>query len=380
MLLICFALDSRNTSRRRGIPERLERAQVFNSGRRALGGSAAARPLAPRPATREELARVHDAGVPRRDRGDRRPRGHARCRHLHVARVGGDRRPWPPGRRVQAAEHALSARRAGVRAGPSAGPSRRARPRDGVLPLQQRRGRRRGRARRGAARVAIVDIDVHHGNGTQWMFYDDPAVLYVSSHQFPFYPGTGAADEIGTGQGKGFTVNVPLEAGATDADYSAGLRGDRRAGARPVRAGADPRLGRLRRARARSAGLDADDRRGLWRHRRQPVVTWRRPARRAGAGHRRRLRPRRARGMPRGVDRRGASGKVAARIRTRLAPAPRGERAVAAVQGALRLNSGGSDSCQLPSSKLQIPTHSQLPTSKSRPNRRLAVGSCELEV
>src|SRR5207302_244082 len=72
---------------------------------------------------------------------------------------------------------------------------------------------------RGLDRVAVVDIDVHHGNGTQWMFYDDPHVLYVSSHQYPFYPGTGAADEVGTGAGEGFTVNVPLEAGATDADY-----------------------------------------------------------------------------------------------------------------------------------------------------------------
>ena len=74
---------------------------------------------------------------------------------------------------------------------------------------------------RGLARVAVVDIDVHHGNGTQWMFYDDPRVLYVSTHQFPFYPGTGAADEIGTGGGKGFTLNIPLAAGATDADYAA---------------------------------------------------------------------------------------------------------------------------------------------------------------
>ena len=72
---------------------------------------------------------------------------------------------------------------------------------------------------RGLDRVAVVDIDVHHGNGTQWMFYEDPRVLYVSSHQFPFYPGTGAADEVGTGAGAGFTFNVPLEAGATDADY-----------------------------------------------------------------------------------------------------------------------------------------------------------------
>jgi len=71
----------------------------------------------------------------------------------------------------------------------------------------------------GVARVAVVDYDVHHGNGTQWIFYDDPRVLYVSTHQFPFYPGTGAVDQVGRGQGLGFTVNVPLEAGATDADF-----------------------------------------------------------------------------------------------------------------------------------------------------------------
>jgi acetoin utilization deacetylase AcuC-like enzyme len=71
----------------------------------------------------------------------------------------------------------------------------------------------------GAAKVAIVDYDVHHGNSTQWMFYDDPSVLFVSSHQFPFYPGTGAASEVGRGEGAGKTVNLPLEAGAGDADY-----------------------------------------------------------------------------------------------------------------------------------------------------------------
>ena len=72
---------------------------------------------------------------------------------------------------------------------------------------------------RGLSRVAIVDYDVHHGNGTQWSFYDDPSVLFVSSHQYPYYPGTGAAGDIGSGAGAGFTVNVPLSAGATDADY-----------------------------------------------------------------------------------------------------------------------------------------------------------------
>ncbi len=72
---------------------------------------------------------------------------------------------------------------------------------------------------RGLARVAVVDYDVHHGNGTQWAFYDDPRVLFISVHQFPFYPQTGAAGECGVGAGEGFTVNIPLSAGAADADY-----------------------------------------------------------------------------------------------------------------------------------------------------------------
>jgi acetoin utilization deacetylase AcuC-like enzyme len=71
----------------------------------------------------------------------------------------------------------------------------------------------------GAARVAIVDYDVHHGNGTQHLFESDPRVLYVSVHQAPYYPGTGAADEIGVLHGEGFTVNLPLEVGAVDEDY-----------------------------------------------------------------------------------------------------------------------------------------------------------------
>jgi acetoin utilization deacetylase AcuC-like enzyme len=71
---------------------------------------------------------------------------------------------------------------------------------------------------RGLARVAIVDFDVHHGNGTQEIFDEDPRLLYVSTHQWPFYPGTGRADEVGRGAGRGFTVNVPMERGAEDAD------------------------------------------------------------------------------------------------------------------------------------------------------------------
>ncbi|OFW28930.1 MAG: hypothetical protein A3H97_13775 [Acidobacteria bacterium RIFCSPLOWO2_02_FULL_65_29] len=71
----------------------------------------------------------------------------------------------------------------------------------------------------GAKKVAIVDYDVHHGNGTQDIFDGDSDVLYVSLHQFPYYPGTGAADEVGSGDAKGLTVNVPLEVGAVDEDY-----------------------------------------------------------------------------------------------------------------------------------------------------------------
>jgi acetoin utilization deacetylase AcuC-like enzyme len=69
--------------------------------------------------------------------------------------------------------------------------------------------------------VAVLDWDAHHGNGTQAIFYDDPAVLYVSLHQYPFYPGTGAATETGAGAGAGATVNLPLAAGTSESAYLA---------------------------------------------------------------------------------------------------------------------------------------------------------------
>jgi len=68
-------------------------------------------------------------------------------------------------------------------------------------------------------KVLIVDWDLHHGNGTQHSFYDDSDVLYFSTHQHPYYPGTGWYDEIGSGKGKGYTINVPLSHGMGDADY-----------------------------------------------------------------------------------------------------------------------------------------------------------------
>lgn len=68
-------------------------------------------------------------------------------------------------------------------------------------------------------KVMIVDWDVHHGNGTQHTFYDDPTVLFFSTHQYPHYPGTGRAAETGEGKGKGFTINVPLSGGQGDDAY-----------------------------------------------------------------------------------------------------------------------------------------------------------------
>jgi acetoin utilization deacetylase AcuC-like enzyme len=82
---------------------------------------------------------------------------------------------------------------------------------------------RAAQRRHGLERVAIVDFDVHHGNGTQEIFYADPDVFYVSTHQYPFYPGTGAARERGTGAGEGATLNIPLPGGSGDDVYRRAL-------------------------------------------------------------------------------------------------------------------------------------------------------------
>lgn len=201
-----------------GHPDRMERAHVFDAvAARWLerGG----RTMAPRAATREELERVHSPEYLDR----------VGATAGHAVMLDADTFTSPEsyevallaaGAAIQAAEHALDHR-------------------EPAFALVRPPGHHAGRDRamgfclynniaiaaaaaraRGVERVAIVDIDVHHGNGTQWMFYDDPSVLYVSTHQHPCYPGTGSADEVGNGDGLGFTVNVPLEAGATDADYA----------------------------------------------------------------------------------------------------------------------------------------------------------------
>ena len=80
-------------------------------------------------------------------------------------------------------------------------------------------GARYAREYHNLKRVLIIDWDLHHGNGTQHSFEEDPTILYFSTHQYPYYPGSGAFHEAGTGRGEGFTVNVPLSPGHGDGEY-----------------------------------------------------------------------------------------------------------------------------------------------------------------
>ena len=201
-----------------GHPERMERAHVFDAvAARWLekGG----RTMAPRAATREELERVHAPGY----------LDQVAATAGHAVMLDADTFTSPEsyevallaaGAAIQAAGHALDHREPAFALVRPPGHHAECDRAMGFCLYNNIAIAAAAARARGVERVAIVDIDVHHGNGTQWMFYDDPSVLYVSTHQHPFYPGTGSADEVGNGNGLGFTVNVPLEAGATDADYA----------------------------------------------------------------------------------------------------------------------------------------------------------------
>jgi len=200
-----------------GHPERVGRAQVMLAVAarfREAGGAV----TAPRPATREELERVHDpryldaiaATAGRSVVLD--PDTQASPRSHEVALLAA-------GAGIVAVDHALERRGpACALVRPPGHHAERARAMGFCLYNNVAVMAAHARAR-GVERVAVVDYDVHHGNGTQWIFWEDASVLYVSTHQFPFYPGTGAATEVGAGAGRGFTFNVPLAEGAGDADY-----------------------------------------------------------------------------------------------------------------------------------------------------------------
>jgi acetoin utilization deacetylase AcuC-like enzyme len=203
-----------------GHPERPARLDAVRRGIREAGLEGELRLLAPRPATTAELLRVHDEDHLARVAGTRGrtvrfdPDTQASPRSYEAALMAA-------GAAVDAVERVLAGElgRAFCAVRP---PGHHAEP-----------GRAMGFCLfnnvavaaahalfRGAERVAVIDFDVHHGNGTQDVFYADPRVLYVSSHAYPFYPGTGALGEVGEGAGRGFTVNLPLPPGMGDAEYA----------------------------------------------------------------------------------------------------------------------------------------------------------------
>ena len=200
-----------------GHPERPERADVFDSAAAEFardGGVV----RAPQPATREDLARIHTPEY----------LDEVAATVGRAAMLDPDTFTSPDSHEVAllAAGAAIEAARHAYRTGEPAfalvrPPGHHAEPDRAMGFCLYNNIAIAAAALRadGVDRVAIVDIDVHHGNGTQTAFYTDPSVLFVSSHQYPYYPGTGAADETGAGAGVGFTLNLPMAAGARDGDY-----------------------------------------------------------------------------------------------------------------------------------------------------------------
>lgn len=206
-----------------GHPESGERLQAILRVLQETGAASRFGQLTPRAATLQELMTVHETD-------------HI-LRVEHVAASGGG---WldpdtfvSPGS-YRAALMAAGAGITGVHAvlGGQASavfclvrpPGHHARPRRGMgfcLFNNVAVAARYAQARHGLKRILIVDFDAHHGNGTQEAFYRDEGVLYFSTHQFPFYPGTGDADETGEGPGEGYTINVPLGAGTSESEILA---------------------------------------------------------------------------------------------------------------------------------------------------------------
>ncbi len=202
-----------------GHPERVERLAAVADGIRASGVTDALVPLEPRDASTAELTRVHDPALLERVE-TLAARGGGGIDADTVASAGS----W------DAAIRAAGAGLAAVDALESGGgraaflgvrpPGHHATGRVpmGFCLLNNVAVSAAALAARGQ-RVAIVDYDAHHGNGTQDIFWDDPRVLYVSLHEWPLYPGSGRLDETGAGEGEGTTCNLPLPSGATGDVY-----------------------------------------------------------------------------------------------------------------------------------------------------------------
>lgn len=219
-MLVISSPDFANHLTPPGHPESPERGDVLE----AVAAAAArrgARVMAPRRATREELRRVHTEEHVRRIE-ETAGSAVALDADTYTSPSSADLATLAAGAVVQAVDEVLAgrARRAAALVRPPGHHAESSRAMGFCLYSNVAVAAAHALAQ-GLQRIAVVDYDVHHGNGTQEIFYADPRLLFVSVHQFPFYPGTGAVDEIGSGEGAGMTVNIPLEAGATDGDYLA---------------------------------------------------------------------------------------------------------------------------------------------------------------
>jgi acetoin utilization deacetylase AcuC-like enzyme len=201
-----------------GHPERSERAEVMDvvvERWRAKGTEV----VAPREATREQLLRVHDSDYVRRI-SETTGRAAALDPDTYTSPESYDIALLAAGAVVDGVERVMAGSHRAAMAVVRPPGHHAERDRAMGFCLFNNVAVAAAHARHlGARKVAIVDYDVHHGNGTQHVFDADPHMLYVSTHQSPYYPGTGAAEEIGHEPARGFTVNVPIEAGAVDEDY-----------------------------------------------------------------------------------------------------------------------------------------------------------------
>jgi acetoin utilization deacetylase AcuC-like enzyme len=216
-----LVIDQRYTrhSTGQGHPERPERISALSG----LGrGMAEVRVVEPRMATADELARVHDSVHVERVAQTRNLQGYAFDADTPVSPESYDTALLAAGGLLALLDEVATGRLrngfACVRPPGHHAESRRAM--GFCLFNNVAVGAAYLRYRHGFERVLIVDWDVHHGNGTQHIFEGDPGVLYISTHQYPFYPGTGSMDEVGFGDGEGYTVNLPFPPGFGDAEYT----------------------------------------------------------------------------------------------------------------------------------------------------------------
>jgi acetoin utilization deacetylase AcuC-like enzyme len=204
-----------------GHPERPQRLTAIRDGLERSGTLARLLPITPEAAPLEALARVHDAGYV-----EALERVCARAPVRLDPDTGVSEGSWAAallsaGGGLAAVDAVMEgrARSAFVCTRPPGHHAERDRAMGFCLLNNIAAAARHAQDRHGVKRVAIVDWDVHHGNGTQHIFDEDDTVLYISTHQWPFYPGTGARGERGRGPGLGTTLNLPLPAGSGDEEY-----------------------------------------------------------------------------------------------------------------------------------------------------------------